>query len=56
MSRRTELERELEIVQERIDHAPENTPCEMRDQWREELDSITSELNNLYDDDEIDLD
>ncbi len=56
MSRRAELERELDIVQKRIDSAPENTPENIRESWIEELDSISFELNNLYDDDENDFD
>lgn len=56
MSRRTELENELDIVQERIDNAPDNTPSEILNLWKKELDSISFELDNLYDDDENDFD
>ena len=56
MSRRVELEQELEMVQKRIDNAPENTPKEIMDAWVKELDSISFELNNLYDDDENSFD
>jgi hypothetical protein len=56
MSRRTELEKELEIVQGRIDNAPKDTPKEISNAWTEELDSISFELNNVYDDDENELD
>ena len=56
MSRRIELEEELEIVQKRIDNAPENTPKEVMEAWKKELVSIELELNNLYDDNENDFD
>jgi len=52
MSRREELEREVEIARRRINEAPLNTPNEVLDAYRKELDSISFELNNLYDDDE----
>jgi len=52
MSRRDELEKEINIAQQRIDSAPVDTPEDVRDAWREELDSLSFELNNLYDDDE----
>lgn len=53
MSRRTELEKEIAIAQSRIDNAPENTPKEIMEAWTKELDSLSFELNNLYDDDEL---
>ncbi len=56
MSRRTELEQELDMVRKRIDNAPANTPKEIKEMWIKELDSISFELNNLYDDDENDFD
>ncbi len=56
MSRRAELEEELEIVQKRIDNAPKDTPEDIIEAWTEELDSISFELDNLYDDDENDFD
>jgi len=56
MSRRIELEQELEMVQKRIDEAPKNTPEEIKEAWAEELDSISFELDNLYDDNENDFD
>jgi len=52
MSRRSELEKELDIVQKRIDNAPKGTPKEILESWHKELDSISFELNNLYDDEE----
>jgi hypothetical protein len=56
MSRRAELEKELKIVQERIDNATKDIPKEVKEAWVKELDSIDFELNNLYDDDENDFD
>lgn len=52
MSRREELEREVEIARKRLDTASLNTPNEVLEAYRNELDSISMELNNLYDDDE----
>ena len=56
MSRRTELEEELEMVQKRIDNAPEDISKEIINAWTKELDSISFELDNLYDDNENDFD
>jgi len=56
MSRRIELEEELNMVQKRIDNAPENTPKEVMEAWVKELNSISFELDNLYDDNENDFD
>ena len=56
MSRRTELEEEMAMVQKRIDNVLENTPEEVVNAWIKELDSISFELNNLYDDNENDFD
>ena len=53
MSRREELEKEIEIVRKRLEDAPEDTPRIIRDDWTKELDSLEFEMNNLYDDDEI---
>lgn len=53
-NRRNELEREIEIIQDKIDNPPAATPKEVMEYWRKELDSLSFELNNLYDDDEID--
>ncbi len=50
MSRREELEKQLEIAQKRIDEAPADVPKEIMDAYRKELDSISFDLNNLYDD------
>lgn len=52
MSRREELEKEIVLAKKRIDDAPKNTPHEVMDVWVKELDSLSVELNNLYDDDE----
>ncbi len=52
MSRREELEKEIEITQRKIDEATDDTPKNMQESWKKELDSLSFELNNLYDDDE----
>lgn len=52
MSRRSELEQEIELVRKRIDDAPKDTPIDVKDAWIKEYDSLSTELNNLYDDDE----
>lgn len=52
MSRREELEKEIEIARKRLNTAPLNTPNEVLEAYRNELESISLELNNLYDDDE----
>lgn len=51
MNRREELEKEYAIADKRIREAPQDTPKNVMDLWRKELDSISFELNNLYDDD-----
>lgn len=52
MGRRDELERELQVAQERIDKARPDTPEDVMDGFLMERDSIFIELNNLYDDPE----
>lgn len=52
MSRREELEKELEITQIQLNNIPEDTPEEVLEELKKEYDSISFELNNLYDDDE----
>jgi len=52
MNRREELEHEIDIAQKRIDGAPTDTPKYVVDLWKKELDSLSFELNNLYDDEE----
>jgi len=48
--RREELEKEVEIAQKRIDEAPQDTPDDVLQAWHKELDSLSFELNNLFDD------
>ncbi|MDR2009729.1 MAG: hypothetical protein LBQ22_04530 [Bacteroidales bacterium] len=55
MSRRTELENELETARKRIEEAPKDTPKEVTHLMWKEFNSLSVELNNLYDDDEIDI-
>lgn len=50
MGRREELEKQLELAQQRIDQADPQTPREILHLWNKELNSIACELNNLYDD------
>lgn len=50
--RREELEKEIELVQKRIDEAPQDTPQRILEAWHKELDSLSFELNNLYDDED----
>lgn len=52
MSRRSELEKEIGLAKKRIDDAPKDTPHKVMELWIKELDSLSIELNNLYDDDE----
>lgn len=52
MNRREILEKELEEIQKRLDNAPADMPKEIRNRWIQEYDSISFELNNLYDDPE----
>ena len=54
MSRREELEKELQIVNERIENANKDIPTDVLDAWKKEYDSIFFELDNLYDDEEND--
>jgi hypothetical protein len=55
MSRRSELEKEIVLAKKRIDDAPKDTPHDVMDGWVKELDGLSVELNNLYDDDENEL-
>lgn len=52
MSRREELEKEIDLTQKKIDEASSDIPKLIKDAWIKELDSLSFELNNLYDDDE----
>ncbi len=51
MSRRSELEKELELAQKQLDELPADAPQEIKNSLREQYDNISFELNNLYDDD-----
>ncbi|MDR2040322.1 MAG: hypothetical protein LBQ60_20595 [Bacteroidales bacterium] len=53
-NRREFLEKEIEMINNKIENAPEDTPKEILDAWREEYDELSFELNNLYDDEEND--
>lgn len=53
MGRREELERELEVARKRVEALPETTPEDVVRAWHRELDSISFQLNNLYDDNDI---
>lgn len=55
MSRRTELDKEIVLAKKRIDDAPKDTPKEILEVWIKELDSLSIEQNNLYDDDENEM-
>lgn len=48
--RREELEERFNLVKKRIDEAAQDTPEELIEAWTKELDSISFELNNVYDD------
>ena len=50
MSTRAQLEADVAAAKKRIDETPEGTPQEVINQWREEYDNLSLELNNLYDD------
>jgi hypothetical protein len=52
MGRREELEKELAEAQRRLDEAPADMPKDWREAFEKERDSISFELNNLYDDPE----
>lgn len=53
MGRRDELEKQLDVIQARIEQAPDNVPDDLLEAWHKEMDSIFFELDNLYDDDEM---
>lgn len=50
MGRRDELQKEIEIAKKRLDDAPKDLPYSIKNAWIKELDSLSFELNNLYDD------
>ncbi|MCD7938033.1 MAG: hypothetical protein LUG98_14345 [Tannerellaceae bacterium] len=55
MSRREELEKEVDILEKRIADAPKDTPKYVMDAWRQAYDDLSFDLNNLYDDEGADL-
>lgn len=55
MSRRELLEEEIDKLQKQIDKMPEDSPFEDVDPLRKRLDDLSFELDNLYDDEEIEL-
>lgn len=52
MGRRDELEKELALTHKLIKDAPKDIPRDLLDGYHKQLDSISFELNNLYDDPE----
>lgn len=52
MGRRQELENEIAVVKKRLDNASADIPRYIIEAWRKEFDSLSFELNNLYDDEE----
>lgn len=50
MSRRTELEKEIETLGNQIKNATADTPVELLNEWKKVYDALSFELNNLYDD------
>ncbi len=52
MGRREELEKELSLTRKIIAEAPKDMPHDLLDSYHKQLDSISFELNNLYDDPE----
>lgn len=52
MGRREELEKQQEQTQKLLEEKGKEMPEDLRKQYREQLNSISFELNNLYDDPE----
>ena len=52
MSRREELENEIAVIQKRLNSASADVPPYIIEAWEKEFDSLSFELNNLYDDEE----
>ena len=52
MSRRSQLEHEVSVAQERIKKAAKDTPKDIIKLWKQDLVDLELELNNLVDDEE----
>ena len=52
MSRRSQLEHEVSVAQERINKAAKDTPKNILKLWEQELVDLELELNNMVDDEE----
>lgn len=52
MSRRSQLEHEVSVAQERIKKAAKDTPKDIIKLWEQDLVDLELELNNLVDDEE----
>ena len=52
MSRRSQLEHEVSVAQERDKKAAKDTPKDIIKLWEQELVDLELELNNLVDDEE----
>ena len=52
MSRRSQLEHEVSVAQERVKKAAKDTPKDIIKLWEQELVDLELELNNLVDDEE----
>lgn len=52
MSRRSRLEHEVSLAQERIKNAAKDTPKDILKLWEEDLVNLEFELNNMVDGDE----
>lgn len=52
MSRRSQLEHQVSVAQERIKKAAKDTPKEILNAWEQNLVDLELELNNLVDGDQ----
>ena len=52
MSRRSQLEHEVSVAQERIKKVAKDTPKDIIKLWKQDLVDLELELNNLVDDEE----
>ena len=52
MSRRSQLEHEVSVAQERIKKEAKDTPKDIIKLWKQDLVDLELELNNLVDDEE----